>query len=170
VKTKDIYLQPGFLIRRAHQMATAVFMEENKVLGLTPVQFGALVAIREVPGTDATRVSDVIFFDRATIGNVLERLEKRGLLVRKPDAEDKRTKRLFLTPKGQAIIKKIDATASRIAQRILAPLPLREHSRFLQMLAKLTEFEGRNSVLIEPNQIGMSQTFGKSVGRGGTKI
>ena len=127
-------------------MATAVFMEENKVLGLTPVQFGALIAIREVPGTDATRVSDVIFFDRATIGNVLERLEKRGLIVRKSDAEDKRTKRLFLTPKGQAIIKKIDATASLIAKRILAPLPAHERSHFLQMLATLTEFDGRNAV------------------------
>ena len=105
-------------------MATAVFMDENKALGLTPVQFGALIAIREVPGTDATRVSDVIYFDRATIGNVLERLEKRGLIVRKPGIEDRRIKRLFLTPKGQAIIKKIDATTSRIAQRILRLLRL----------------------------------------------
>ncbi len=139
-------------------MATAVFMDENKALGLTPVQFGALIAIREVPGTDATRVSDVIYFDRATIGNVLERLEKRGLIVRKPGIEDRRIKRLFLTPKGQAIIKKIDATTSRIAQRILTSVAPHERRRLLQMLAQLTDADNHNSIVIKLNQTGTSET------------
>jgi MarR family transcriptional regulator, lower aerobic nicotinate degradation pathway regulator len=67
MKTKDMYNQPGHLIRRVYQFSTAALVEA-KSSELTPVQFSALVAIRESPGIDATRVGELIYFDRATIG------------------------------------------------------------------------------------------------------
>ena len=72
---------PGHLIRRAQQIAVAIFMEECAAYDLTPVQYAALVAIRENPGTDATRLSSLIALDRSTLGNVLERLEARKLVT-----------------------------------------------------------------------------------------
>jgi MarR family transcriptional regulator, lower aerobic nicotinate degradation pathway regulator len=118
MKTKDIYKQPGHLIRRAHQLSTAVFMKEADALGLTPVRFSALIVIREHPGIDASRVSELIFFDRSTIGGVLDSLEKAKLILRKPGVEDRRTKRLFLTEKGQATINQI---ARSLAPRASQP-------------------------------------------------
>jgi hypothetical protein len=75
----DMYVQPGYLIRRAHQVATDAFSAATSDLDLTPVQFSALVAIKDNPDIDATRVSVIIAFDRTTIGHVLGRLEKRKL-------------------------------------------------------------------------------------------
>ena len=137
MKTDDIYRQPGHLIRRAHQIATAVFATEAKPFDLTAVQFSALIVIREHPGTDATRVSDLIYFDRSTIGNVLDRLEKKGLIRRQAGVEDRRTKRLFLTAPGRAVLRKVTAKGPRIAEAILAPLPAADRVRFVQLLAKL---------------------------------
>jgi DNA-binding MarR family transcriptional regulator len=137
MKTDDIYRQPGHLIRRAHQIATAVFATETKAFDLTAVQFSALIVIREHPGTDATRVSDLIYFDRSTIGNVLDRLEKKGLIRRQAGVEDRRTKRLFLTAPGRAVLRKVTAKGPRIAEAILAPLPAADRVRFVQLLAKL---------------------------------
>jgi DNA-binding MarR family transcriptional regulator len=144
MRTKDIYKQAGHLIRRAHQMSTAVFMTEAKAFDLTAVQFSALVVIQEHPGIDATRVSDLIFFDRSTIGNVLDRLEKKGLIVRKAGTVDRRTKRLFLTPQGRAMLRKIVAKLPRITGNILAPLPARDRAHFVRLLARLVGADGRN--------------------------
>src|SRR6185295_11754206 len=107
MKVEDIYDQPGHMIRRAYQMVMAVFAEEAKGSGITPVQFSALIVIREQPGIDATRVAELIYFDRATIGSVLERLEAKGLVLREAGKRDRRTKRLFITPKGTALVRKI---------------------------------------------------------------
>ncbi len=142
MRIKDMYRQPGHLIRRAHQVSTAIFMKETQSLGLTPVQYCALIVIREHSGIDATRVSELIAFDRATIGNVLTRLEGKGLIARRAGVEDKRTKLLFLTPKGQAMIRRIDATAARVAERILAPLTPADRPRLLRMLARLSDDAG----------------------------
>jgi hypothetical protein len=55
---------PGHLTRRVYQVSTALFAEECGGLDLTPVQFAALVAIDAHPRIDATRLSEVIYFDR----------------------------------------------------------------------------------------------------------
>src|SRR5664280_3396475 len=91
-----VYTAPGYLFRRMQQIAVAIFMEECRAHDLTPVQFGALVAIHTHPGIDATRLSAVIAFDRSTLGNVIERLETKGYIERKFSREDKRIKLLYL--------------------------------------------------------------------------
>jgi DNA-binding MarR family transcriptional regulator len=139
MKIADMYRQPGHLIRRAHQISAAIFMEETRSLGITPVQFCALIVIREHSGIDATRVSQLIAFDRATIGNVLARLEAKGLIVRRGSVEDKRTKLLFLTPKGQGIIRKLDSAAIRINERLLAPLAPSDRMLLLKLLMQLAQ-------------------------------
>src|SRR3982751_677024 len=91
-----VYTKPGYLFRRMQQIAVALFVEECSAHDLTPVQFAALVAIHTHPGIDATRLSAVIAFDRSTLGNVIERLEAKTFIQRKPAREDKRVKLLYL--------------------------------------------------------------------------
>ena len=138
VKIKQMYEQPGHLIRRAHQVSVAAFQEATRSLDVTSVQYCALIVIREHSGIDATGVSELIAFDRATIGNVLARLEIKGLIARRSGLEDKRTKHLFLTPGGHSVIRKIDATAARVAENVLAPLVPAERTLLMTLLAKLS--------------------------------
>src|SRR6185312_5294525 len=102
-----VYARPGYLFRRMQQIAVAIFMEECKAFDLTPVQYAALVAIRTHPGIDATRLSAVIAFDRSTLGNVIERLEAKRYVERKPAREDKRVKLLHLTKTGMALLRDV---------------------------------------------------------------
>ena len=66
MQLRDLHGTPGHLIRRAQQIAVALFMEECAELDLTPVQYAALVAVHEHPGIDATRLSALIAFDRSS--------------------------------------------------------------------------------------------------------
>src|ERR1700761_5400966 len=102
-----VYTKPGYLFRRMQQIAVAIFVEECKAYDLTPVQYASLVAIQSHPGIDATRLSAVIAFDRSTLGNVIERLESKRYVTRKPAREDKRVKRLYLTKAGAGLLRNI---------------------------------------------------------------
>src|SRR5258708_38206643 len=102
VTTAALYSKPGHLIRRCQQIAVAIFMEDAAEFDLTPVQYAALVAIRNHPRIDVTRLSSVIAFDRSTLGNVVERLEGKGWIARRTGTADRRTKKLVVTPAGEA--------------------------------------------------------------------
>lgn len=136
---EDVYQKPGHLIRRAQQIAVSIFLEECAPVDLTPVQYAALVAVRENPGIDATRLSALVAFDRSTLGNVLERMEAKGLIERSGSREDKRVKVLHLSPKGDLALKEAEPLARRAQERILAPLAPADREIFMRMLSQLVE-------------------------------
>src|SRR6201986_1364347 len=117
-----VYTAPGYLFRRMQQIAVAIFVEECRARDLTPVQYAALIAIRTHPAIDATRLSAVIAFDRSTLGSVIERLEAKQYIERKPSAGDKRIKLLHLTKAGVALLLDITPAVHRAQTRMLQPL------------------------------------------------
>lgn len=142
---EELHRQPGHLIRRAQQIAVALFLEECAGVDLTPVQFAAMVAIAENPGTDATRLSALIAFDRSTLGNVLERLETRKLVTRYASPQDKRIKLLKLTAAGVALIERARAAVLRAQERIVAPLRPDDRARLVALLTKLVDLNNEVS-------------------------
>ena len=139
VSMDDLYSKPGYLFRRAQQIAVAIFMEECAAQALTPVQYAALVAIREHAGLDATRLSALVAFDRSTLGDVLERLEQRGLILRQPSPQDKRVKLLFPTPRGRKLLTEVMPAMERAQARMLAPLMPGDRQTLLRLLGELVE-------------------------------
>ena len=129
---------PGHLIRRAHQVSTAYFAEECGG-ELTAVQYAALVTVGAHPGIDATRLSEIIYFDRSTIGDVLDRIESKGWIVREAGTSDRRIKRLTLSPAGQAVVQQVGAAIRRVQERLLAPLTAREAQTLVRLLTKMAD-------------------------------
>jgi DNA-binding MarR family transcriptional regulator len=145
MQLQDLHAMPGHLIRRAQQIAVAIFMEECAEFDLTPVQYAALAAIREHPGTDATRLSALIAFDRSTLGNVLERLEARKLVSRYSSPQDKRIKLLKLTAAGSTLVKRAEAAALRAQERIVAPLRPEDRTKLIELLTQLVDLNNEAS-------------------------
>ena len=129
---------PGHLIRRVHQVSTAYFAEECGG-DLTAVQYAALVAIESHPGIDATRLSQVIYFDRSTIGDLLDRIESKGWIVRESTADDRRIKLLTLSPAGQDVLRQVAPAIRRVQERLLAPLTSSEAKTMIRLLIKMAD-------------------------------
>ena len=140
-----VYNAPGYLFRRMQQIAVALFIEECRQFDLTPVQYAALIAIHTHPGIDATRLSAVIAFDRSTLGSVIERLEAKKLIERKPSAEDKRVKLLVLTKAGAAILRDIVPWVEKAQARMLQPLKPADRKTLLQLLTQLVDLNNEAS-------------------------
>jgi DNA-binding MarR family transcriptional regulator len=104
-----------------------------------------MVAIHTHPGIDATRLSAVIAFDRSTLGSVLERLQTKSLIERRPAPEDKRVKLLYLTKSGVALLRDIKPSVERAQARMLQPLEPADRKRLLALLTQLVDLNNEAS-------------------------
>lgn len=139
VEIEDILDMPGHLIRRVKQLSTALFIEECAEFDLTSVQFAALQSIALHRGVDATRLSALIAFDRSTIGDVLDRMEHKGWIVRRPAPSDRRIKIIELSAKGTALLRRVGPAVHRVQERILAPLAPADRTCFIRILQQLAD-------------------------------
>ena len=128
---------PGHYIRRLHQIAVAIFLQETAAHGLTPVQYAALSQVGLTPGVDQRTLAGSIGLDTSTTAGVIDRLEARGLMQRKASPEDRRVRLLSLTHDGQSLLQAAQPDMLKAQQRILKPLPAAERDAFMRMLRKL---------------------------------
>jgi DNA-binding MarR family transcriptional regulator len=136
-KSFDFQHAPGHLIRRAHQLAVAIFMEETGAFDVTPVQFAILNALIEDPGEDQVTLAGKVAFDAATFGSVIGRLEAKGWVRREAAATDRRRKLLWVTPQGEDAALQMKRAVAKAQSRILAPLEAPERQQLMSLLGKL---------------------------------
>ena len=128
----------GHLIRRLHQQSMQVFQAQTQAAGfdLTSVQFAALNAIARDPGIDHASLAAVIGFDRATIGGVIDRLERKGMVQREVSAQDRRARQLTLTSEGESMLTACRPVVKALQTDILAQLSPAEREAFLALAKK----------------------------------
>ncbi len=142
---QDIYSRPGHLIRRLQQIAVAFFMEEAAEFDITPVQYSALLAIRNHPGIDQTTLVNIIAFDRSTIGDVVKRLANKGMIRRSTSDADRRANVLYITAGGRRLLSNVKKAVEAAQDKILAPLNREERGEFMRMMNKLVQLNNDHS-------------------------
>jgi DNA-binding MarR family transcriptional regulator len=139
--------RPGYVIRRLHQIADGYYAAETAGIGITPVQYGALLVIRAQPGIDQLRLGRALRCDRTTISGVVRRLQAKKLIRRQTGKTDRRAKALFVTPSGESALKRLQAAATRAERRILTGLSAEERRRAVELLARVVKlYEDRNGI------------------------
>lgn len=129
-----LYRRPGFLIRRAHQIAVSLFLEESVALGITTTQYGALVVLNARDNLDQVGLSTLVGIDRSTTALVVSKLESAGYVKRESDPLDKRRKVLMMTAAGREILQKSAIPARRARERELAVFSDEQADMFLELL------------------------------------
>lgn len=137
----ELYEMPGHLVRRLHQAAVSLFVEETEKRGfdLTPVQYAALSAIDTRPGLDQATLASHIAYDRVTIGGVVDRLVQKELVRRDTNPKDRRARELHLTEKGVETLKEIRPLVHGLQGMLLEGLDEKEREQFLALLRKAVD-------------------------------
>ena len=133
----DIDLQPGYAIRRLHQISVGIFLQSVGEGGVTPVQYAALQVVSNQPGIDQRTLARNIALDTSTTGGVVDRLEARGWLERRTSPQDRRARQLFLTRAGDQTLAETIPAMLRAQEQILAPLTESQRKAFMRMLQVL---------------------------------
>ncbi len=136
---RDLALCPGFLIRRLHQIHIALFSEECAGFDVTAVQYSIMTVIALRPGIDQSQIAEEAGIDRATLANVVARLEAGGLLERITSRLDRRQRLLALTASGRALLTRMHEPVQRAHTRTVAALSPDQRSTFMQLLSALVD-------------------------------
>ncbi len=76
-------------------------------MGLTPAQFDVIAELGGTDGLTCAELGEATLITKGTLTGVLDRLEAKGLLVRKAVKGDRRAIRIHLTKQGEALYKKV---------------------------------------------------------------
>jgi MarR family transcriptional regulator, lower aerobic nicotinate degradation pathway regulator len=129
--------QVGFLLRKAHQRASAIFAERIGRHQLTPTQFAALARLHAADGVSQNRLGRLTAMDPATMQGVVSRLVDRGFIRRDSDPADRRRAVLRLTEDGRRAFAESAVNGFAISRATLEPLAPEERAIFLALLARL---------------------------------
>jgi DNA-binding MarR family transcriptional regulator len=105
--------------------------------GITHSQWWALVNIYEKDGLSQTELATVMQMGRASTGWLLEQLEKKGWIERKPDPKDSRVRRVYLGDAAVPIFQMMDIEVPRMFQTFMADLAAPKEVELLKTLRTL---------------------------------
>jgi len=121
-----------------HQLQSASKRLEATA-GVTGPQRMVIRLVGRYPGIAAGQVSDLLHLHPSTLTGILKRLERAGLVVRRPDPADGRRALLVLTPRGRSIDAVRGGTVEAGVRRALARLSPRAISGAREVLEALSE-------------------------------
>lgn len=91
----------GFHIRLAHGAVYRHFTDTFAYLDLTQKQVSVLWLVADYPGMSQTDLAQCLQMDRATVMAIVNRLQARGFLARRPSRKDRRRQTLHVLPDGE---------------------------------------------------------------------
>lgn len=130
---------PAHLARRFHQICNGVTAEVLAADNLTPKVYGVLSAIQEDPGISQRQLASSFGVDQASLGDMVDELETKGLVERKVDKGDRRARRLHVTRQGAALRDRLRPRLLAAQEQILAPLSKPERKQLIDMLVRVLE-------------------------------
>jgi DNA-binding MarR family transcriptional regulator len=125
---------PGHLIRRAQRVHTAYWAEAFD-RELTGPQYAAMHVLTQWPDISQRQLGDAAGLDKSTAADVLDRLERRGWVVRNRNPADGRGKLLALSDEAAGLVRGLALRVAEVQDALLAPLAPGEREKFLRSLA-----------------------------------
>ena len=128
------------LCHQTHNLVTKCEEKALTAAGLTPQQFGVMMAIKNIkPPVTPTEVAK--WLDRSTnsVSMIVDRMEKDGLVRRRRDVRDRRSLRLVITKKGGEAFEQALGPAWELIEHVLSSLTREERQILNELLEKMRE-------------------------------
>lgn len=127
----------GYLLARVGMEARRAWGQMLGGLGLTPHQFGMLMALAPLTAASQQQLSRAVGVDPRNAVPIIDALQHRGLLERRPDPADRRRHTIALTPAGQAMIGQLRQSGEELEDWFLDSLTEAERAGLHATLTKL---------------------------------
>jgi DNA-binding MarR family transcriptional regulator len=138
-KGKD---QPAFLLAQVGAYAATQFAERLAALQLSPPDTGILRLLRIAPGISQQELSARLQIHPSRLVAILDNLEKRTLVERKPNPQDRRLYSLHLTKDGGEILEQIGKVAREHQDALLSTLNGDERAKLAELLHRIADAQG----------------------------
>jgi DNA-binding MarR family transcriptional regulator len=134
--------QPAFLLAQLGAHAASQFAERLAVLGLTPPDAGILRLLRIAAGLSQQELAAKLQIHPSRLVAILDNLEKRGLVERRANPDDRRLYSLYLTKDGGGVLGRIGKVAREHQDALLSALSREERDELATLLLKIADQQG----------------------------
>src|ERR1044071_8803183 len=101
----------AFILNDVARMLRTLADQEARKFGMTRAQWGVLFRLERSEGLKQSELADLLDIQPITLTRLIDRLCNNGLIERRSDPNDRRAKRLFLTPAAKPVLEKVTAAA-----------------------------------------------------------
>lgn len=129
----------GFLMHDISRLRRIVFDEFMKPLGVTRSQWWVLAYLSRHDGMIQSDLANVLDLGKAALGGLIDRLELSRFIERRPDNTDRRVKRVYLSSKGNQMVKEMQIRSHEMSERILDGLNRDMRHTLAEMLLLVKE-------------------------------
>lgn len=143
---------PAHLLRRAQQFASDIFATAGLADGVTLRQTFLLAAIAEEEGRSQSALVRATGIDRSTLADMIQRMERKGLITRAAASSDGRAKSVSLTEAGRDALAEAAPAMVQVDTALLDALPRNKRRSFLEMLGHLAEAANDEGVVEQPSR------------------
>lgn len=135
----NLGLPYSYFINRAGHLLKYELLQAFKKNGcdITPEQWAVLTRLWEQDGLSQVELSDLTFKDRPVITRIIDILERKEVIIRRPDGHDRRIVRLYLTQKGKDYQEKLVPLAREVLERGQSGISEEEIQRTTSTLQKI---------------------------------
>jgi len=126
----------GSLLTKTKWLYDAHFnrlLKEGQI-DVTPEQFAVLITVRANTGVSQNEIARRGYKDKTNVARIVDGLEKRGLLARRPDAADRRAFRVELTAEGEELMQHLFPIVARLNEAATKGLSASEREMLLGLL------------------------------------
>jgi DNA-binding MarR family transcriptional regulator len=127
----------GYRLRKAQVAVFADFARTMADRAITPGQFGVLTLIGANTGLTQSALAKAVGIERSTMVAVLDGLERRGLIERRPSPNDRRSHALVLSSTGTTLLAELRKLVAAHERRILSDLSAAERKTLIALLSRL---------------------------------
>lgn len=130
----------GFIVNStAKAFQKALDSELRKKVGVTISQWRVVGILVLQPGLTQKEIADKVGIEGATLVPLIDKMEKDGLLKRKPDSKDRRVNRIYLTTKADSLWNSMTECALRIRKVSTKDIPEDQLKNTLETLRRISK-------------------------------
>lgn len=137
----------GYLANHVARLFARELAEAVRPLGLAPAQFMVLLELWREEGLTQKDLVGRLDVEQATMAATLARMERDGLIERRPDQADARARRIQLTARARALQEPALAAAKSVNARALAGFSEEEREVFLTGMRRIVGALSRGAEL-----------------------
>jgi DNA-binding MarR family transcriptional regulator len=133
----DPQLTIGFLLHDTARLMRRDFERRSRGTGLTRAQWAVLAHLQRTEGSSQAQLADILDIEPITLVRLVDRLEAAGWVVRRPDPDDRRIRRLFLTETAKPLMEQFQELAEATRAAALNGLSAAEREQLTALLLRV---------------------------------
>ncbi len=127
----------AYLFKHAERLMSELHVEALAPFDIHARDLGVLLVIDRFEPASQQQVADRLGVDRTTMVAIIDALEAKGMIARRPDADDRRRNVVELTPAGQDLLRRATAASDAAEAELLAPLSPEESEQLRELLTRV---------------------------------